>query len=105
MAAEIWQSPTRRQKPIPNIRSEQLLAFCKAEGVKLAHVKPHGAFYNMAAKDYDLAKAICEGIYEVDPSIKLLGLSNSKMIEAAKIRSCLAQEYLQTVPMKKTELL
>ena len=50
-----------------------LLAFCKAEGVKLAHVKPHGAFYNMAAKDYDLAKAICEGIYEVDPSIKLLG--------------------------------
>ena len=61
-----------------------LLAFCKAEGVKLAHVKPHGAFYNMAAKDYDLAKAICEGIYEVDPSIKLLGLSNSKMIEAAK---------------------
>ena len=61
-----------------------LLAFCKAEGVKLAHVKPHGAFYNMAAKDYDLAKAICEGIYEVDPSIKLLGLSNSKMIEAGR---------------------
>lgn len=61
-----------------------LLGFCKAEGVKLAHVKPHGAFYNMAAKDYLLAKAICEGIFEIDPSIKLLGLSGSEMIRAAK---------------------
>lgn len=61
-----------------------LMGFCKAEGVKLAHVKPHGAFYNMAAKDYVLAKAICEGIYEIDPSVKLLGLSGSEMIRAAK---------------------
>lgn len=61
-----------------------LLGFCKAEGVKLQHVKPHGAFYNMAAKDYVLAKAICEGIREIDPSIKLLGLSGSEMIHAAK---------------------
>ena len=30
---------------------------CKAVGVKLQHVKPHGALYNMAAKDYDLSKA------------------------------------------------
>lgn len=61
-----------------------LLGFCKAEGVKLQHVKPHGAFYNMAGKDYVLAKAICEGIREIDPSIKLLGLSGSEMIHAAK---------------------
>lgn len=61
-----------------------LLGFCQAEGVKLRHVKPHGAFYNMAAKDYVLAKAICEGIKEIDPSIKLLGLSGSEMIRAAK---------------------
>ena len=38
----------------------------------------------MAAKDYVLAKAICEGIYEIDPSVKLLGLSGSEMIRAAK---------------------
>lgn len=61
-----------------------LSAFCRACGVKLAHVKPHGAFYNMAGKDYDLAKAICEGIAEFDGSLILLALSGSEMIRAAK---------------------
>ena len=27
-------------------------AFCRVNGVKMQHVKPHGALYNMAAKDY-----------------------------------------------------
>ena len=51
-----------------------LLAFTNAAGVKMQHVKPHGAFYNMAAVDDALALAICEGVYEVDPSLILLGL-------------------------------
>ena len=59
-------------------------AFCKAAGVKLQHVKPHGALYNMAAKDAALARAICEGIYEYDPSLIILGLANSEMITQAK---------------------
>lgn len=58
--------------------------FCRAAGVPLYHVKPHGAFYNMAAKDYDLSCAICEGIALIDPKIVLLGLSNSQMEKAAK---------------------
>ena len=37
----------------------------------------------MAAVDYDLAKSICEAIYEFDKEIILLGLSNSQMIKAA----------------------
>lgn len=61
-----------------------LYSFCKCNKTELVHVKPHGALYNMAAKDYKLAKAICEGIYEFDKNIILLGLSNSKMIDAAK---------------------
>lgn len=61
-----------------------LMAFCKKYGVKVAHVKPHGAMYNMAAKDYALARAICESIYEIDPTIKLLGLAGSEMIRAAQ---------------------
>lgn len=61
-----------------------LMAFCKKYGVKVAHVKPHGAMYNMAAKDYALAKAICESIYEIDSTIKLLGLAGSEMIRAAQ---------------------
>ncbi len=59
-------------------------AFCKASGIKLQHVKPHGALYNMAAKDANLARAICEGIYEYDSSLILMGLANSEMIAKAK---------------------
>lgn len=61
-----------------------LMAFCRANGIPMQHVKPHGALYNMAAKDYALSLAICEGIYEVDPSLILLGLAGSHMITAAK---------------------
>ncbi|MBE5924954.1 MAG: LamB/YcsF family protein [Lachnospiraceae bacterium] len=61
-----------------------LNAFCKAYDMELSHVKPHGAMYNMAAKDKALALAIAEGIYEVDPSLILLGLSGSLLVEAAK---------------------
>ncbi|MDP0507312.1 MAG: 5-oxoprolinase subunit PxpA [Fusobacterium sp. JB019] len=61
-----------------------LLAFSKSEGLKMQHVKPHGAMYNMAAKDYDLALAIAEAIKEVDDSLILMGLANSEMIRAGK---------------------
>ncbi len=61
-----------------------LNAFCRGAGIKLYHVKPHGALYNMAAKDYELAKAICQAIREVDDSLVLLALSNSEMLRAAK---------------------
>lgn len=61
-----------------------LMAFCNAQGVELQHVKPHGAMYNMAAKDIKLAMAICEGIYEVNPKLILLGLAGSQLIKAAE---------------------
>ncbi len=60
-----------------------LSAFAKANGIKLQHVKPHGAFYNMAAVNDKLAEAVCEGIYEVDPELILLGLAGSAHIRAA----------------------
>lgn len=61
-----------------------LYAFCSQQGVKIQHVKPHGALYNMAGKDYELAKGICQAIYDFDPEIILLGLSGSQMINAGK---------------------
>lgn len=61
-----------------------LQAFCKAAHVGLQHVKPHGAMYNMAAKDEKLAYAIAEGIYEVDSGLILLGLSGSQLIKAGE---------------------
>lgn len=60
-------------------------AFCKAYNIKMSHVKPHGALYNMAGKDIELSLAICEGIKSLNPNLILLGLSGSKMIEAAKM--------------------
>ncbi|MBS1668046.1 MAG: LamB/YcsF family protein [Bacteroidetes bacterium] len=51
-------------------------------GVKLHHVKPHGALYNMAAKDDTMAKAICKAIVDLDPSIIIYGLSGSALISA-----------------------
>ncbi len=61
-----------------------LKGFVEAYGGKLQHVKPHGALYNTAAKDYGLAKAIAEAIYDIDRELIFVGLSNSQMIEAAK---------------------
>ncbi|MQS44633.1 LamB/YcsF family protein [Companilactobacillus mishanensis] len=59
-----------------------LLAFTKSK--KLHHVKPHGALYNAAAKDHDLAVAICKGIAQVDGDLPIYGLANSELISAAK---------------------
>ena len=61
-----------------------LEAFCRSAGARLRHVKPHGALYNMAAKNAELVKAICQGIYDFDPSLILLGLSGSEMLGQAK---------------------
>lgn len=61
-----------------------LNAFVKAEGGKLQHVKPHGALYNMAAKNEILAQAIAEAIYRVDSQLILFGLSGSELIKAGE---------------------
>ena len=45
---------------------------CQANGMRLQHVKPHGALYNMAAKDYELSLAICEAIRDYDPEIIII---------------------------------
>lgn len=60
-----------------------LKAFCDAKGIKLQHVKPHGALYNMAGKDYALAMGICEGVKAVDPTLIMYVLSGSEMQKAA----------------------
>jgi len=61
-----------------------LQAFAKAEGTQLKHVKPHGALYNMAAADSELARAIAEAVKEVAPETILLALANSEMVKAAQ---------------------
>ena len=74
----------KEAKAIVQYQIGALQSFCKAKKIKMHHVKPHGALYNMAGKDLNLALSICEGIYEVNPDLILLALSGSKMIDAAK---------------------
>jgi UPF0271 protein len=61
-----------------------LAAFAKAAGSKLQHVKPHGAMYNMAAKDAKLAAAIAKAIYDVDKSLILFAQPGTESIKEAK---------------------
>jgi UPF0271 protein len=43
------------------------------QGTRLRHVKPHGALYNMAARDVELAETSVTAIRSVDPSLMLFG--------------------------------
>jgi UPF0271 protein len=55
-----------------------------AEGVALRHVKPHGALYNVAARDSATAGAIVRAIAGLDPRLVLFGLAGSVLIEVGK---------------------
>jgi len=61
-----------------------LWAFCRAEGVRLQHVKPHGAFYNSLVKDPQNAKAVAEAMAEIDRSLIMLALPGSELDKAAR---------------------
>ncbi|WP_144534136.1 LamB/YcsF family protein [Bacillus pumilus] len=61
-----------------------LSAFLKAEGGTMQHVKPHGALYNMAAKNTELSESIAKAVYHVDPSLVLYGLSGSELALAGE---------------------
>ena len=53
-------------------------------GLRLVHVKPHGALYNVAAFDLDVAEAIASAVVKIDPSMLLVGLSGSLLLEAGQ---------------------
>ncbi|MFX4301473.1 LamB/YcsF family protein [Alicyclobacillus tolerans] len=61
-----------------------LQAFCTVAGIRLHHVKPHGALYNMAAVQADLAQAIAQAVKDVSPDAVLYGLSGSELVRAGR---------------------
>jgi UPF0271 protein len=62
-----------------------VLAFARAHGAPLVHVKPHGALYNQAVNDAPLAQAIARGVRRVGRELIFVGLATSKaMREAAE---------------------
>lgn len=80
----------RREMPISPNEAYALMVYqigalsacVKTQGGILHHVKPHGALYNMAAKDARLADAIADAIHDTDPALVLYGLSGSELIRA-----------------------
>ena len=60
-----------------------LEAFCRAHGLEMQHVKPHGALYNQAAADPALAGAIARAIARFSRELPFLGLASSEPMAAA----------------------
>lgn len=63
---------------------EHFLALARDNGVKVGHVKLHGALYNRAARDVEVAAAVARTVQRIDPALRLVGLSGSEMLNIAK---------------------
>ena len=61
-----------------------LRAFVEAAGLALQHVKPHGAIYNVAAKDRELSLGIAAAVKEAGGDLILMGLPGSEMLKGAQ---------------------
>ena len=59
-----------------------LAAIAQCEGVRLQHVKAHGALYNMACRDEAMAEAIARAVVAFDPTLVLFGLPGSALLQA-----------------------
>jgi 5-oxoprolinase (ATP-hydrolysing) subunit A len=65
-------------------QTESLLEQAVRLGLRLAHVKPHGALYNVAARDAVVAGAIARAVAALDPALMLVGLAGSRLIAAGQ---------------------
>lgn len=54
------------------------------QGGRLSHVKPHGALYNEAAADPEMARLLSSFVYEFDPALAMVGLAGSALPRAAR---------------------
>ena len=63
---------------------EVLADLAARQGMSLSHVKPHGALYNVAAVEPDVAAAIAQAVKLFDVRLVLVGLSGSSLIDAGR---------------------
>ena len=61
-----------------------LAGFARSVGAELVHVKPHGALYNLAAKDHALAGAVARSVARFSRSLVLVGLAGSQLLAAGQ---------------------
>ena len=60
---------------------ERLDAVVRSLGGRIVHVKPHGALYNGAVRDAEVARAVAAGVAAWDPRVTLFGLAGSPMLD------------------------
>ena len=71
-----------------------LAGMCRAQGVRLAHVKPHGALYNAAARSEELACAVARAVADFDAALVLVALAGSVAAEAGRAQGLrVAEEF------------
>lgn len=61
-----------------------LIAVAALVPVPVRYVKPHGALGNLAARDMDVAQAICAVVQQIDPALAILAISGTCMEQAAR---------------------
>jgi 5-oxoprolinase (ATP-hydrolysing) subunit A len=61
-----------------------LAAIAAVEGVRLQHVKAHGALYNMAIRDRPLSDAIARAVAQFDRSLVIFGLPGTELLRAGE---------------------
>ena len=80
-----------------------LQAAARSVGAQVNYVKPHGALYNRIAHDKTQAMAVIEGILATDPTLKLMGLAGSPILDWRPPRGCLpSRRLLPTAPTTQT---
>lgn len=77
MVPEDIEAPVARQ-------IDTLAELLARDGLTLMHVKPHGALYNQAARDADVARAIVRAVQTVDRTLVLYALAGSELVKAAR---------------------
>lgn len=82
----------RRELDLPRARLEaslrtqlhRLAGIAREEGLALRHVKPHGALYNLAARDRAVAECVVAVVRAFDPALALYALSGSELATAGE---------------------
>lgn len=82
----------RREMSLPSSEVEDLVLYqvaavagvARAEGLTLAHVKPHGALYNMAARDREVAEAVVRAVHAFDSALRLYAPPHSALSAAGR---------------------
>jgi 5-oxoprolinase (ATP-hydrolysing) subunit A len=61
-----------------------LVEIASEQNVPVVHVKPHGALYNQAARDLDLALAVAQAVKSTSSALTLVGLAGSALLDAGR---------------------